>query len=110
MSTKTESKSADSSVFSIWAVNQGDDDRSSGHPEWIFTDEVKANAVARGRGWYGGDAPVSSHLGVIVDGKCYLLRKSGPVSLNVSPEDEIAARERAIAKLNDEDKKVLGIR
>lgn len=97
-------------IKKIYAVNQGDDDRHLGHPCWFFEGRSDADNCAVGRGWYGGNAPVSEQNELIVDGEAYLLSRVEPVKLNFTPEDEQAKKNAARAKLTDEERKLLGIR
>ena len=99
----------DVEVAEVWAVHQGDDDRYSGKPEWWFRDEQLARDTATGRGWYGGDAPVSKHVAIILhDTELYLLKSSEPVSFG-GPEDDDERREKALGKLTESEKKLLGL-
>jgi hypothetical protein len=97
-------------IKKIYAVNQGDDDRHTGHPCWFFEGRSDADNCAVGRGWYGRTAPVSEHNALIVNGEAYLLSRVEPVKLNFTPEDEQAKKNAARAKLTDEERKLLGIR
>lgn len=100
----------DVSIIDVWAVHQGDDDRHSGYPEWFFTSPQEAYEVAAGRGWYGGDAPVSEKKAIVLDGEtAYLLKDIEPLELNVGPDDLEERRKNALSKLTDIDKKVLGL-
>lgn len=97
-------------IKKVYAVNQGDDDRSSGSPCWFFEDYAAAKNTAFKRGWYGGDAPISEHNVLVVDGEAYLLARVEPVKLNESPDDILAKKQAVMAKLTDEELKLLGIR
>lgn len=103
-------------TLKIWAVHSGDDDRSCGSPRWWFSNEEEAKFFAKKRGWYGGDAPVSEHLAMCVPGSVtesgrdeYYLR-SAKVDLDgVEEKIQTELKENALAKLSDEEKKVLGL-
>jgi hypothetical protein len=41
-------------LIKVYAVHQGDDDRNSGTPAWFFYSKAQADAMAKGKGWYGG--------------------------------------------------------
>ncbi len=97
-------------IVTIYAVNQGDDDMHAGKPKWFFRSLTDAKECARGRGWYGSDAPVGNHKALIVDGAAYLLAQPKPVELDPVLDDEQAKKNKAVAKLSDEERKLLGIR
>ena len=94
----------------VYAVHQGDDDRSIGYPEWFFCDKKDAEMIADGRGWYGGNAPVSTHKAIKAeDGNYYLLAKEEPIQLNVGPDDLEERRQKALNKLTTGERRLLGI-
>lgn len=96
-------------VQKVWAVHQGDDDRSFGHPAWFFTFEADARNAAKGRGWYGGIAPVTERYIVTSGKKSYLLAKETPVVLNEIPESVLEKRKKILCKLTPEEREVLGL-
>lgn len=103
-------KSNRATIITVYAVHQGDDDRSFGHPAWYFTDNSRATNVAKGRGWYGGNAPVTDKKVLKIGDTAYLLDRDTPIRLDVGPEDYDAERKNALAKLTDYEKKLLGIK
>lgn len=98
-------------IKTIYSVNQGDDDRSPGKPKWWFSDVDRANHVAHKRGWYGGDAPVAQHKVIIVGGKTFRLASDEPINilLDIGPEEIETERQKAMAKLTDHERKILGL-
>jgi hypothetical protein len=96
-------------IIDVYVVHGEGDDRSIGSPAWVFKDNAKAELVAKGRGWWGGTAHVGARQAIVVDGKCYLLDKVGPFILDEGPEDRLAKKAAAIAKLTLEERKLLGI-
>ena len=97
-------------IIKIYAVHQGDDDRSSGRPQWYFVSRLDAEIVADGRGWYGGDAPISTRSAITAkDGKLYLLADEKPINLNIGPDDLKERKERALKKLTPGERKMLGL-
>lgn len=96
-------------IIDVWAVYQGDDDRLSGYPTWWFDNESDAQCIAKGRGWWGGNAPVKKHPVILVGDKAYLLAHSEPLELNVGPEEQAAEKEAALSKLSDREKRLLGL-
>lgn len=99
----------DPKVINVWAVNQGDDDRSCGRPVWFFDSAAKAEEVAAGRGWFGGNAPVGEHKAILFGNQIYLLAKTEPIELNLGPQDQAERRKKAIEKLTPAERKLLGI-
>lgn len=112
-------------LIHVFAVHQGDTDCSVGSPTWFFYSQAEANEAAKGRGWYGGNAPVRSYDALsIYDDKqpgylsgahvdkpatVYLLRQAEPLAMDVGPEDPRVLRENALAKLTDVEKQILGL-
>lgn len=95
----------------LYAVHQGDDDRSSGYPRWYFDNAMEATKVAIGRGWWGGNAPVSEKKCLVIDGiTAYLLASDVPISINEGPDDELTKKQKILAKLTEEEKKILGVK
>lgn len=99
-----------SKIFEIWVVYTGGDDRFIGTPTLFFSSEYLACHEARGKGWYGGDAPVRQHHAVEVDGKFYLLEDAEPIDLDgeLKAKNE-QLKEKALAKLSEEEKRALGL-
>ncbi len=97
-------------VTTIYAVNQGDDDRHCGYPAWFFTTRAAADDCAIDRGWYGGKAPVGEHTALIANGEAYLLASPKPIKLDVHPDDIIAKKRAVLAKLTKEEQELLGLK
>ena len=96
-------------IITLYAVHQGDDDRSWGHPTWWFDNKTKADNIAKGRGWYGGDAPVSQHAAIKIEDDQYLiLQNVEPIRLG-GPDDEKLIRAKALKKLTKLEKEILGL-
>lgn len=101
-------------LITVWAVNQGDDDRHSGTPHWWFSNEGIARSFAKGKGWYGGDAPVGQHTVLMVPAE---VTESGKIEYYLADErvdvdgkeelEENRLKEQALAKLTPEEKRVL---
>jgi hypothetical protein len=96
-------------VQKVWAVHQGDDDARIGHPAWFFTYEVDAKNAAKGKGWYGGEAPVSQRYILTCGKKSYLLARETPVPLDEIPESVVEKRKKILCKLTPEEREILGI-
>lgn len=96
-------------IVQLYAVWQGETDYGGGHPQWYFDDERLAHEVARGRGWYGGKAGVSTVLAISTVNGFFILDKPTPMKLDIMEFAPEIARERALAKLTPEEAKLLGI-
>lgn len=79
----------------------------------IFTSRSRADNEAIGIGGYGGAGSVVTKNVIIFDGIAYLLDSPIPVELDISSKEAKAAREKlkasAIAKLTENERKVLGV-
>ena len=99
-------------VFNVWVVYEGGDERHHGRPSTTlaFTDEAAANESARGRGWYGGKAHVGSFRAIMgIHGRTWLVTEEIRDINHVQFDYEATVREKALAKLSDEEKKALGV-
>jgi hypothetical protein len=114
-------------IITIHAVHQGDDDRSFGHPAWWFYSKHEAEEVAKGRGWFGGNAPVRDYQALSLEDDrqagringwsftpepptVYLLANLKPLRMGVGPADVAALKAAALAKLTDTEKELLGLK
>jgi hypothetical protein len=113
-------------LIKVYAVHQGDDDRNSGTPAWFFYSKAQADAMAKGKGWYGGTAPVRAYdaLSIYNDEQVgrlsgshndepatvYLLQHPHPLKMDQGPVDEKLMREAALAKLTPTEKELLGLK
>lgn len=77
----------------------------------LFTDEADAKRFAEGKGWFGSNGSVVGGQAVTIGDTIYLIREMiNKDDLNISlPEKAKLRREQALAKLTDEDKRILGI-
>ncbi len=96
-------------IVEVYAVHQGDDDRHRGHPAWFFTTRWQAEDVAKGRGYFGGDAPVSIQNAVRIGDKYFLLKMDLPLEMDIGPEDQSTIRRNALAKLTETEKRLLNL-
>ncbi len=97
-------------IIDIWAVHEGDDDRSSGYPAFFYTNHAEAVAKAKGSGWYGGDAPLKKRHAIFVEGKYYLLDEIGEIDLDQKAGiHRKKLRQQAKAKLTQAELEALGI-
>lgn len=93
----------------LYAVHQNDTERNSGTPAWYYTSATEANNVADGRGWYGSKAPVSQHSALLIDGKYWLLANVTPIEVDRGPNWEKEVKAKALAKLTETEKQLLGL-
>lgn len=97
-------------VTKVWAVYQGGDDRRVGYPAEFYSSEVAAKVAAKGRGWYGGDAPVHPHPAIYADGAAYLLACDHPIDVDLKRAQETErVKKEALAKLSPAEKAALGL-
>lgn len=113
-------------LIKIYAVHQGDSDCHSGSPAWFFYSKQRADDTAKGRGWYGGIAPVREYDAISIyddeqvgrlsgshvdkPATIYLLQHIKPLNMDVGPVDEAKMREAALAKLTETEKELLGLK
>jgi hypothetical protein len=98
-------------VVPVFKAHGDGGNRGIGPVVGVATSEYKAREIARGKGFFGSDGSVTE--GFAIDdgrGKLYLLEKTFPF---VDGEDRVEAARKAkaeaLAKLTDEDKRILGL-
>lgn len=101
-------------IIDVWAVYQGDDDRSIGTPTYFFSKRLEAEQFAQDKGWYGGKAPIKKRHAVSDSGKYYLIdeivNESGVIDIDQCQEKyDATIRAEALSKLTAEEKRVLGV-
>ena len=100
--------------FCVWTVHRECDDRRDGPITDICGTQELANSVAKGSGWYSGDAAVKKRHAITVEGNTYLLEHERPIIVALSFGDidvarKVALREKAISKLTAEEREALGL-
>lgn len=82
-----------------------------GHGKWVLTDKDVAEKVSYGRGEWGGKAMVEKTHAFMPDLLSNKVRLLLPDSfaLDVTPDDVALKKANALAKLTDEEKKLLNI-
>lgn len=96
----------------IYRVSETIDDMGrTGKIVGYFTDKDSALLVSDGHGWYGGQGKVETlHAIEAGSGKYFLLAQPKPVRLDVDLVKELAAKkEKALAKLTSEERRLLGL-
>lgn len=100
-------------IVYLFAVHTGDGERTNGTPRWFFTSKLRAEEVANGRGWYGGNSPISDVPAIRVvsedSTQYFLLARVEPLAIDVSPDDELRKKQVALSKLTPEERKLLGV-
>lgn len=101
-------------IKEVHCVHQDDTDVNQGQPEWAFSDADIAKMIAKGCGWYGGDAPISIRQAVVDDetGVCYIILKTVKINEAMGSKQEAIIdllKKRALAKLTIEELKLLGL-
>lgn len=99
-------------LFDVWVVHTGAGERDNGRPDpsLVFSKEGAARHAAKGRGWYGGTAAVSSFKAVrATDDRCYFVGgEIGDID-KINADYEEKTRLAAISKLSAEERRILGI-
>ena len=96
----------------VW-VAHGDNGGGSGKGPAIAycSTHSQAQEAAKGQGWYGGNGAVVSRPALKIDGKVWLLAERDPIDIDSSQSKRDAElREKTLASLNDEQRRVLGIK
>lgn len=94
----------------IWALYQGGDDRNIGEPVEFYSSYDKAVVAAKGRGWYGGNAPIREKSAIVADGATYWLASSKPIDLDLCYfAEQERVKQAALAKLSSAEKAALGL-
>lgn len=100
-------------VITVYAAHGDGGERYIGPIIGVFSTESSARGFAQKRGWWGGDGAVSERKAVrLASGEVYLLDKdnSDPIDLDrQQAEYDASLREKTLAGLSDEQKRVLGI-
>lgn len=105
-------KKKDYQIITVYCAHgDGGNEYRTGPIIGVFTDRLSADKAQKGQGWYGGNGGISEQKAIrLNDGKAYLI-KEGPIDLDLHQknlDDDI--KKKALSKLSDEDKRVLGIK
>lgn len=102
---------SEAKVQEIYAVYHGESETYLGDPAWFFEHVGDAQRNAQGQGSWGGVSPIRLRHVVWAGGKPYLLdeRHNQPIELNVGPQDILAKKQAALAKLTAEERELLGL-
>lgn len=94
-------------VYSVYTTTDeyGRRGRLVGH----FSDKTEADNQAQGQGWYGGKGDVVKIYSITIDGNTFALQSKETIKLNEIYGDEYYKKQNALAKLTDEEKKLLGL-
>jgi len=94
----------------VYSVNIDDlDGRVFGALAYFSTKE-SATEYAKGRGDWGDNAPVSACPSISIDGIVYVLKQYEPIDLDLQQANyDKELRERTLASLTSEQRRVLGI-
>lgn len=98
-------------LVTLYTVYQGDDDRRTGYVAWYFANEYEAKDTAKGRGWYGGNAPTGTCRAVKLDNEDkYLILDTETKVVLGGPEVVEKQIKAALAKLTETEKTLLGLK
>lgn len=59
--------------FDVWVVYMNSTNTSWGHATYFFTEENKALEMAKGKGWWGSEAPIRKLKALNLNNKIYLI-------------------------------------
>lgn len=96
--------------FNVFEVYGDGGERGFGPVIGYASTEVIANAMAKGKGFYGSDGIYTEVPAISVNGVVYALRKEYPLDLNnekATKDAELKAK--TLASLTSEQKRVLGL-
>ena len=94
----------------IYSAHGDGGERGIGPVIGYCSTKSRADAIAKGKAWYGGNGFVGRETAVKIDGAVYVLASSKPVDLDSEKAAQDAAiKEAAIAKLSPEELRVLGL-
>jgi hypothetical protein len=104
-------------VHKVWTVHRNADDHNDGPITDVCAHEALAMQVAKGGGWYGGNAPVVERWAITTDGRTYLIdqeTKGEPVSVAQNLDEirmgqEEKVKRAALAKLTPDERRALGL-
>lgn len=102
-------KGCDLRIIDVWAVHQNAGERAAGEPAWIFHTKQAAKHAARGRGWFGGDATITTHKALIFPDLSLRLLDYRWFTLNEGPDTLEEVKQKALAKLTPHERHVLGL-
>jgi hypothetical protein len=95
-------------IFPIYEAYSTDDNGGRRTPIGYATKRSDAVALAKNKGAWGGDGGIDSHYAATINGQCYIV--NGPIDLDGKVSEARAAiRAKALEKLSDIEKKVLGL-
>jgi hypothetical protein len=96
-------------IEEVFVVFTGETERSDGSPFMAFSTEDDAARHAANRGIWGGSAPYRKMNAIVIDGWVFLIANNTALVLDETPADAVAKKAAALAKLTDEEKRILGV-
>lgn len=104
--------SAPYEIISVWAVRAVHDDNRTGGIVGLALTTAFAEEIAKGKGSWGGLGSITEQSAIVADaGEVFLLERREPYPVNVDlPKERERKRQAALAKLTEEDMKLLGIK
>jgi hypothetical protein len=100
----------DTAPFLAYASHGDGGERTQGPIIGWHATEAMAEAYAKGRGWYGGDGGFTKHFAIRVGDNIYVLRDAKPIDIDqAQARRDMELREQTLAKLSDEQLRVLGL-
>lgn len=97
-------------LLKIWKAHGDGGERSMGPVLAYCSTADKANEIAKGKGWYGGDGCVNEAFALRVDGNVWLLERKDPIDLDSTQKTKDAElRRTTLAELSADQRRVLGL-
>jgi hypothetical protein len=97
-------------IIKVYEYHGDGGERGFGPILGYTANHADAVAATRGKGWYGGDAHISTLNCIKIGDECYVLKQTDPIRLDGDKAVDDARRARLMAQLTPEDKRVLGIK
>lgn len=99
-------------IEQAYKVSATTDDRGRiGETIGYYTTKINAGKAAKGVGWYGGAGDIKAVWTIHHDDRIYVLADAQPIVLDRTlPEYREELRQKALAKLNEDDKLALGLK
>ena len=97
-------------IIKVYTYHGDGGERGLGPILGYTTNKADAVAATRGKGWYGGDAHISEDDAIKVGDEVFFLKSTTPVRLDGDRKVDEERRQRLLAQLSPEDKRVLGIK
>jgi hypothetical protein len=97
-------------IIKVYEYHGDGGERGIGPVLGYTANHADAVAATRGKGWYGSDAHISTLTCIKVGDEYYVLANTTPIRLDGDRKVDEERRQRLLAGMSPEDKRVLGIK